>query len=99
MGYGPISNPVGGLASAHQRRKLMSEGEPPLANEALTPAPAEAVAEALHYALRFDERGKPRSKAAREDDRLTADWLVRHLLRSGYVVMQKPPARPHTAGG
>jgi hypothetical protein len=31
--------------------------------------------------------------------RITAERLVRHLERSGYVLMRRPPAAVHTTGG
>jgi hypothetical protein len=50
--------------------------------------------ESLAFALRFE--GKKRRHDA--DDymaRIVADRLVRHLERSGYVVMKRPPAGGH----
>ena len=58
----------------------------------LTPAAAEDVEEALAFALGFD--GRKRAHGA--DDlmaRITAERLVKHLDRSGFVVMRKPPSR------
>ncbi len=55
------------------------------------PATAEDIAEALAFALRFDGR----KRVHQADDfmaRIAAQWLVEHLERSGFVLMQKPPA-------
>ncbi len=58
----------------------------------LTAATPEEIAEVLSYALRYDERGKPR--------RSGWDFAagLEHLRRSGYVVMRARPGRPHSAG-
>jgi hypothetical protein len=64
--------------------------------EPLTPASIEEVTFSLLYALQFDERGKPRGVKVKANEQLTAEWLMRHLLRSGYVILRKPPLRAHT---
>jgi hypothetical protein len=64
----------------------------------LTAATPEEVAEALSYALRFDERGKPRKSGWDFAAGLAAERLTEHLRRSGFVVMRLPPTRPHSAG-
>jgi hypothetical protein len=57
----------------------------------LTPAVAEDVEEALAFALRFD--GRKRAHGGDElMARITAERLVKHLARSGFVVMRKPPS-------
>jgi hypothetical protein len=66
----------------------------------LTPASAEDVAEALAYALRHDERGKPRRTSAGWDFAagIAAEHLVQHLTRAGFVVMRRRVRPAHTAG-
>lgn len=61
----------------------------------LRPAAPEDVAEALAYAMRFDERGKARRTGVEYASKLAADQLVRQLTASGFVVMRKPPAPDH----
>jgi hypothetical protein len=56
--------------------------------------PAE-VADALAYALRYD--GNRRVHHA--DDvmaRITAEYLIRHLVQAGFVVMRTPPGAAPT---
>jgi len=64
----------------------------------LRPATAAEIEETLSYALRY--AGRRRVHTA--DDvmaRVTAERLVRHLERSGYVLMRGPaPALPSTSG-
>ncbi len=66
----------------------------------LAPASAEEVAEALAYALRHDERGKPRRTSAGWDFAagIAAEHLVQHLTRAGFVVMKRRPRPAHSAG-
>ena len=57
----------------------------------LRPASPEEIAETLSLALRYD--GRRRVHTA--DDimaRITADRLVQHLERSGFVLMKRPAA-------
>jgi hypothetical protein len=57
----------------------------------LRPATAGEIAETLSFALRYE--GRKRVHTA--DDvmaRITAERLVRHLERSGYVLMRRPEA-------
>lgn len=57
----------------------------------LAPASADEIADSLSYALRFD--GRKRVHHADEAmARITAERLVRHLERCGYVLMRKPEA-------
>lgn len=52
----------------------------------------------LGYAMRFDERGKAITGMRREVMlRVCAARLVKHLRMSGYIILQKPPAKPHSA--
>jgi hypothetical protein len=64
----------------------------------LRPVDSAEVADALAYALLYD--GKRRVHHA--DDvmaRITAERLIRHLERSGFVLMRREPgAAPTTAG-
>jgi hypothetical protein len=64
-------------------------------------ASADEVAEALAYALRHDERGKPRRGATAGWDftaGIAAEHLAAHLDRAGFVVMKRRPRLAHTAG-
>jgi hypothetical protein len=55
----------------------------------LRPATPEEIAESLAFALRYD--GRHRVHHADEAmARITAERLVRHLERSGYVLMRRP---------
>lgn len=57
----------------------------------LHPATPEEIAESLSFALRYD--GRRRVHHADEAmARITAERLVRHLERSGYVLMRRPEA-------
>ena len=63
----------------------------------LVPATGEEVAEVLAYALRHDERGKPRRGAAWEvAAAVLAEQLAAHLERANMVVVKKPPRPPHS---
>ena len=64
---------------------------------ALAVASPEEVADALSYALRYDERGKPRRGGWDFAAGLAAERLTEHLRRSGFVIMRAPPSRPHSA--
>ena len=73
---------------------LMSNDETP----DLRPASAQEIEESLSFALRFDGRKRVRHA----DDvmaRITAERLVQHLERSGYVILKKPGRTgPSTSG-
>ena len=59
----------------------------------LRPADATELSDALSHALQFD--GRKRRRTA--DDfaaRITADHLVKHLERSGFVILKRPPPTP-----
>jgi hypothetical protein len=62
---------------------------------AVTP---QEIAEALAYALRYDERGKPHRGGWDLIANLAAERLAEHLRRSGFVIMRTRSAKPHTAG-
>ncbi len=64
----------------------------------LTAATAEEIAAVLSYALRYDERGKPRRSCWDFAAGMAAERLTEHLRRSGYIVMRARPGRPHSAG-
>jgi hypothetical protein len=63
--------------------------------EALRPAAPQEVAESLAYALRFGADGKPRRTGMEHLAPLAAAQLVRHLESARFIVMRRPPARPH----
>ncbi len=59
----------------------------------LRPASAQEIEESLSFALRFSGR----KRVHHADDamaRITAERLVQHLERSGFVLMKRPPAAP-----
>ena len=63
----------------------------------LLPATPDEIADTLSFALRYEGR----KRVHHADDvmaRITAERLVRHLERSGYVLMRKPEgAAPTTS--
>ena len=62
----------------------------------LRPASAQEMQESLSFALRFAGR----KRVHHADDamaRITAERLVQHLERSGFVLMKRPPAAPQSA--
>ena len=64
----------------------------------LRPATASEIADSLSFALRYDGR----KRVHHADDvmaRITADRLVEHLERSGFVVMKRPAAPALSASG
>jgi hypothetical protein len=69
-----------------------------MASTLMTAAPsADEIAATLSFALCYE--GKKRVHHA--DDamaRITADRLVRHLERPGFVLMKRPPAVAHSTG-
>ncbi len=61
----------------------------------LRPATAAEIADSLSFALRYDGR----RRVHHADDamaRITADRLVAHLERSGFVLMKRPDAAAPT---
>ncbi len=58
-------------------------------------ASADEIAETLFFALRYDGRRRVHD-AADTMARITADRLVRHLRRSGFVLMKSAPAAAST---
>jgi hypothetical protein len=76
---------------------LMVRYRPAMPDEPrLRPATPDEIATTLSFALRYDGR-----KRVRQGDelmaRIVADRLVKHLERSGFVVMKKPPALAHNS--
>jgi hypothetical protein len=64
----------------------------------LRPATRDEITQSLSFALRFN--GRKRVHDADEAmSRITAERLVEHLGRSGYVVTHKPPLGQHGAPG
>jgi hypothetical protein len=63
----------------------------------LRPATPDEIAETLSFALRYDG-GKRVHHADDAMARITAERLVRHLERSGFVLMKRPPAVAPTVG-
>jgi hypothetical protein len=64
----------------------------------LRPATPDEIAEALSFALRYDGRRRVHH-AADAMARITAQRLVEHLERSGFVPMKRPPARAQSVPG
>ena len=64
----------------------------------LTPATVDDIEDALAYGLRFN--GRKRTYTGDEFmARITAKHLVDYLTLCGFVVMKKPPLKPHTTQG
>jgi hypothetical protein len=72
---------------------LLSSGMTETSN--LRPASADELSEALSFALRYEGR-KRVHHADTLMARITADRLVRHLERSGFVLMKRPPGAAPT---
>lgn len=68
-----------------------------LSNVPLTPAAPEHVADALAYAMRFNERGKARRTGWEWAAQAAAEQLVQGLQQRGFVIMVGPEAKPHSA--
>lgn len=69
------------------------------ADPPLTPATTDDIADALAFALWFDGRKRIHT-GAEFMARITAQKLVAHLERSGFVVMKRPATKaPTTHGG
>jgi hypothetical protein len=63
--------------------------------ETLSPATSDELRDSLSFALRYE--GRRRVHHADEVmARITAERLVEHLARSGYVVMKRPAASAPT---
>jgi hypothetical protein len=62
----------------------------------LTDADAADLIQSLSFALRYD--GRKRTQTGDEFmARITAERLVEHLQKSGYVVKKKAPGRTHSS--
>src|SRR4051812_31552951 len=61
----------------------------------LRTATPEEIAQSLAYALRFDDRGKPRRTGHDATAALAAAQLVQHLTLAGIVFLRRPPASSH----
>lgn len=64
----------------------------------LRPATADEIAESLSFALQFEGRKRARSADSLMAE-ITAERLVRHLERSGFVLMKRPAAAAPTTAG
>jgi hypothetical protein len=60
-------------------------------DEKLSPADPQDLADTVAFALLFSGRKRVHD-SARSMAAIAADRIVRHLERSGYVVMKKPPS-------
>ena len=56
------------------------------------------IVAALAYALRHDERGRPRKGGWDFAAELAAEHLAGHLRRANFVVLRRRPGVPHRAG-
>lgn len=59
------------------------------------------IIEVIHYALRFSDTGKPLTKSTRADYDLMAAHIVRHILRSNFILHRRslePGATPGRCG-
>lgn len=64
----------------------------------LTPADHADLLEAIHYALRFNERGKAHGVRLRDNPEAMAARVAAHLAMAGYVVMKRQPVASHASG-
>jgi len=80
------------MSCSHRRVALRCT----MPDERLTPASPEDLADTLAFALRF--KGRKRIHNADEImAEIVAKRLVRHLERSGFVILKKPPSGGHSA--
>jgi hypothetical protein len=70
-----------------------------LDGQTLRPVSPEDVADALAYAMRFNDQGKARRTGWEYAAQMAADHLVRQLQASGIIFMRRPTPPRHTAGG
>ena len=56
----------------------------------LPPTKPDDLARSLRYALQRDERARPLALEHRDNPDFMAAWLIRHLERSGYLVLKRP---------
>ena len=64
---------------------------PAMPEDKLTPAESRDLAESIAFALCFSGRKRVHNSET-FTARIAADRIVRHLERSGFVVMKKPPS-------
>jgi hypothetical protein len=69
-----------------------------MVSENLRPATRDELTESLAFALRFDGRRQFRT-STESMAKMTAEHLVAHLERSGYVLMKRPTSLGHSSGG
>ena len=67
-----------------------------MTDEGWRDAERDDVAQAIHYALRFDLTGKAHGKRARKDDQWMAAHVVAHLVRANFRIQCGPPRRAHS---
>jgi hypothetical protein len=60
----------------------------------LRPATREDILFTLSYGLRFNTVGRPHRLASEVTAQVTAEMLLQHLERNGYVLMRKPGLPP-----
>jgi hypothetical protein len=85
-------------AVAEAALAALGEGGEGLSGEGMRPAGPEELAEILAYALRYDDRGRPRRGGFELAAALAAERIAEHLRRSNLVVLRRPPAAPHGTG-
>lgn len=73
-----------------------TQEEPTPDDQCLRPATPDEIAETLSFALRYEGRRRVHD-ADTVMARITAERLVQHLERSGFVLMNKPPVPQPTA--
>ena len=71
---------------------------PGAASKRLDEADIADLVQALAYALRHDERGRPRKGGWDFAADLAAEHLAGHLRRANFVVLRRRPGVPHRAG-
>jgi hypothetical protein len=62
----------------------------------LIPAEPDDLTEAIAFALRFNNRGKPLGMQTRDDSVAVARGVVLHLVRCGLVVMRRSAREAHS---
>ena len=71
---------------------------PDVGGPRLSAASPADLAQAIAYAMRFDDRGKPLGVGMRNDPAFMARRITDHLGRCGFVVTRGPPREPHSTG-
>ena len=101
-----IGEALGAVALAAEAGSAEQGVLPPFRQDAASGQPCRSPAEAndadlvaaLAYALRHDERGKPRKGGWDFAAELAAEHLAGHLRRANFVVSRRRPGTPHRAG-